>query len=107
MLLRAQVLCYTSTEYRVLGGAKGHVIGRGWDSPVWQGIFPFTSALLRTRCSTMMTTSCYVLVFSDSDNEGLKFVDHRRACGELGGLRERSGIGQYVSTVAWGRCDLG
>ena len=93
MLLRAQVLCYTSTEYRPAGGggAKGHVTARGWDSPVWRGIFHFTSVLLCTRCSTMMTTSCYVLVFSDSSNEGLKSVDHRIACGERGGLRERSG----------------
>jgi len=90
-MLRAHVLCYTSTENRPLGGRGGeaHVTARGWDSPVWRGVVPFTSFLRRTR-STMMTTSCYVLVFSYSANEALKSVDHRRACDERGGLRERS-----------------
>jgi len=61
---------------------------RGWDSPVWRGIVPFTNVLLRTRCSTM-TTSCYVLVFSDSANEALNSVDYRRACGERGFARTK------------------
>jgi hypothetical protein len=108
VLLGAQVLCCTSTEYWPGGWGGGGSCDRPWVGfPSLAGNFPFTSVLLRTRCSTMMTISCYVLVFSDSDNKGLKYVEHHRACGERSGLRELSGIGQYVSTVACGRCVRG